>query len=464
MKTIIKLLFSFAFILLIIGCPKDDSTDVVTKPNLTVYTNPTDPLLLKAETSDGNTICYYGKKDRETGIAESLDAYSVLEFGETEETFVQLDDYGRTEQIYTPSGVVFNIEWVTDDEIRIEAISPDGDIQISIPFDLSDDPFKNSEPNQQTSFNSIRTEKETLISVLPLVEDVHQQKDIEGTQGNVSFNLQQCGYQVLNASITIRFNPNTVLNGQYGIMENMGNGQYNINTPVAFNYPNVDLKPLCSKLLNLLNVACAGQSGLSLMDKAAICGKISAEATAVFPNAVAAGVIAAACGTAFTASQIYCSFIHEDAGGGTSIDSWFCGELTEVFNNPPIEYQMKAYIKVPGVASVPTDWLPYSSNSSNSYTVTIPPKLRIANFKTEPADPKPNEGYTSSAIILCPSTEGTEVKISIVGTDGYTNSKTETIDVNSTIILYVPGAEAGVRDVITINCKDGPKKEISIVF
>ena len=191
MKTIIKLIFSLAFILLIMGCPKDDTgpSDEGT-PDVTLYTNPTDPILLKVETTNGDAITYYGEKDRETGVALSLDAYSVLALGETEETFVYLDEEGRTKQIYSPNGVVFNIEWVSETDIRIEAISPEGDIQVSIPINLEESE-KESEIVQHDNFTNIRKDKKTQLSITPIQSVDNNEKDVEETQGTVNFYVKQ---------------------------------------------------------------------------------------------------------------------------------------------------------------------------------------------------------------------------------------------------------------------------------
>jgi hypothetical protein len=47
-------------------------------------------------------------------------------------------------------------------------------------------------------------------------------------------------------------------------------------------------------------------------------------------------------------------------------------------------------------------------------------------------------------------TSGTPVTISIVGTDGYSNSNSATMKQSGTISLYVPGAKQGVQDLITV--------------
>ena len=459
MKKFIQLFFAIAIILLIMGCPKDDISEepLENLPELTLYTNPTDPLLLKAEYQDGVTVCYYGEKDRETGEALSIDAYSVLATGETEPTIVIVDEEGKTKQIFATNGVVFNIEWLSESEIRVEAISPEGDVQLSIPIDLTES-LKENDIVSENNFTNIRKDKKSQFSVTPVYNEEIYNKDLKETKGVVTFELKLCDYLVLDANIKIKFDPNTVLHSDYGIMENLGNGQYKLNTPLQDVVPPVNLKPLCDKFLYLLEVACQGQEMLTWANKVGICATITVEISKVFPNVVTAATIATACAGAFAASEFYCNFIHT-----TNVDKWVLEKITAICIQPPEQYKMRGYIKVPGIKGQTTNWIDYP-HGSNSWTITLNPKLIIANFKTVPKDPSPGQGYVASALILCPSAEGTEVKISVVGSDGYMNSYTTTITENSDISLYVPGAEAGVRDIITIKCTGGPKKEISIVF
>ena len=459
MKKFIQLFFAMVIILLIMGCPKDDISEdpIKSPPQMTLYTNPTDPLLLKAEYQDGATVCYYGEKDRETGEALSIDAYSVLAPGETEPTVVIVDEEGKTKQIFATNGVVFNLEWLSESEIRVEAISPEGDVEISIPIDLTGS-LKEKNIVSENNFTNIRKDKKCQFSVTPVYNEEIYNKDLKETKGCINFNIKLCDYFVLDASINLRFDPNTVLDSDYGVMKNLGNGDYKLNTPLQDVAPPVDLKPLCDNLLYLLDAACAGQEILTWADKAAICGTITVEITKVFPNVATAATIATACVGAFTASAFYCNFIHT-----AEVDKWVLEKITAICIQPPEQYKIKAYIKVPGIKAQTTNWFDCPPGY-NSWTITLNPKLRIVNFKTVPKDPSPGQGYVASALILCPLAEGTQVKISVVGTDGYMNSYTTTITENSDISLYVPGAEAGVRDIITIKCTDGPKKEISIVF
>ena len=53
--------------------------------------------------------------------------------------------------------------------------------------------------------------------------------------------------------------------------------------------------------------------------------------------------------------------------------------------------------------------------------------------------------------------------ISVVGTDGYSNSKEYDLTANAEISLTMPGGAEGVMDIITVSAM-GQQLQISIVF
>lgn len=92
----------------------------------------------------------------------------------------------------------------------------------------------------------------------------------------------------------------------------------------------------------------------------------------------------------------------------------------------------------------------------------------IDSFVLTPGYPAAGQKYEAKAIFHCIPT-GSQVTVSIIGTDGYKNSKTETITSPSgEAILWVPGAATGVYDVCTVNIvmPDGQEltMQASLVF
>jgi hypothetical protein len=80
-----------------------------------------------------------------------------------------------------------------------------------------------------------------------------------------------------------------------------------------------------------------------------------------------------------------------------------------------------------------------------------------------PPDPGPYQGVTVTATIF-PFIGGCQISFSIVGTDGYTNSETYETDANGQASFYIPGAEEGVHDIVTITASNGNTYTVTYTF
>lgn len=91
--------------------------------------------------------------------------------------------------------------------------------------------------------------------------------------------------------------------------------------------------------------------------------------------------------------------------------------------------------------------------------ISLGGSINIASFKFIPSTPSAGVNYVAVAGLRC-LPEDTFIQMSIIGTDGYTDSVYYTIpsdQQNYTTELHVSGAEEGVRDEcnITITLPDG---------
>jgi hypothetical protein len=75
--------------------------------------------------------------------------------------------------------------------------------------------------------------------------------------------------------------------------------------------------------------------------------------------------------------------------------------------------------------------------------------VEVVAFKTAPVDPAQFQGYVATVTIAC-ATPGTNVTLSIRGSDGYTDQVTFTLQGNSDLNFFVPGGAKGVVDVISV--------------
>ena len=115
-------------------------------------------------------------------------------------------------------------------------------------------------------------------------------------------------------------------------------------------------------------------------------------------------------------------------------------------------------------------WYEYGNLNPSPLYVDSGGDPAINAFKLEPSAPIHGEDYVATAYLSC-IPAGTLITMSIVGTDGYTDSQSQTVGTDSPHIdatSHVPGAESGVYDVCTVvvTPPGGPSltKTASLVF
>ena len=101
---------------------------------------------------------------------------------------------------------------------------------------------------------------------------------------------------------------------------------------------------------------------------------------------------------------------------------------------------------------------PGSSIVSTTFTIDDDRSLQITSLTVVPADPDPGQSYVVTVQYEC-YTSSTSVVMSIVGTDGYT----DTIHCSGgpACILNVPGAVALVQDTVTVRISDSSSPTIT---
>ena len=96
----------------------------------------------------------------------------------------------------------------------------------------------------------------------------------------------------------------------------------------------------------------------------------------------------------------------------------------------------------------------------------LPDTTSIEDFETDPFDPSPGSGYLVSVTVypcIPEGSDGVEVTVTVVGSDGYYDQRRQVISSPATLALNVLGAQANIRDFITIRVGD-MKKVIAVVF
>lgn len=102
-------------------------------PGFTLFTNPTDPLLLRARTPDGKLIEYFGLRDAE-GLTTSINSIKV-KFADDRLANLTFDAEGRLTQFAAPNGLIINFLWVSATRALVTAIAPSG-ARVNVPFEM----------------------------------------------------------------------------------------------------------------------------------------------------------------------------------------------------------------------------------------------------------------------------------------------------------------------------------------
>lgn len=90
-------------------------------------------------------------------------------------------------------------------------------------------------------------------------------------------------------------------------------------------------------------------------------------------------------------------------------------------------------------------------------------EVQFVSGSPSPSDPGPGEGVTVTATLVPPVAD-CSISFSIVGTDGYSNSATNTSNASGQATFYIPGGAAGVVDNVTITSINGKTYTVTYVF
>ncbi len=90
-------------------------------------------------------------------------------------------------------------------------------------------------------------------------------------------------------------------------------------------------------------------------------------------------------------------------------------------------------------------------------------EVQFVSGSPSPSDPGPGEGVTVTATLVPPVAD-CSISFSIVGTDGYSNSATNTSNASGQATFYIPGGAAGVVDNVTITSSNGKTYTVTYVF
>ena len=170
------------------------------------------------------------------------------------------------------------------------------------------------------------------------------------------------------------------------------------------------------------------------------------------------------CKTIFKAANYYCDKINAPIVSGV-IDkkkSELICELITDYTDNAIDFFRDTDVSLTPFAIFPAGHIvtgssktlslpPGSSVVSTTFTIDDGTSLQITSLTVVPADPDPGQNYVVTVRYEC-YTSSTSVVMSIVGTDGYTD--TTGCSGGPSCVLIVPGAAALVQDTVTVRISD----------
>lgn len=441
--------------------PKTSTPPEPEFPRFEIFTNSSDPLLIRLTEEDRTVVEFFGKKN-EDGIPSEMN-YIVVKNPEAETSVIHFNDEKKISCIYAHDGTIFDFNWVSDTKIRVHARSPDGELEVSFVTDLEEATEGSFYLN--TKYSAREKKNLEYPGYRPpsaaFTDDSISEHILKDSNENVVVTVKKCNEPWDHAVVVLDISEEQGEFNGYGVPQ--GNGQYGFIVPV-YKTEVADESKACEAASELFWDSCP-DIGVLLAARVMVCLLLGEAIDNMQGGHYGAGAeFAGRCIDYFANLAI----LESMCGDRSRLN---CNEIIPVPNRVSETYiEITPIVLADGKKIIGTPKTFSSSGPYENFSVDIPEELDITKFGTNPADPAPEQDYIASAEIICPSSSGTQVTLSIYGTDGYSDSSLVILSEKQTVSLYVPGAEEGVVDTLAITTEDattgeeGPSKSIIIVF
>lgn len=278
-------------------------------PRFTLFTNRTDPELVRAETANGEVVDYFGQKD-DKGIATALNIIRV-EDAQGRVTTYYLDDQERPALVYFSNGTIFKIRYLSDTSLVVTVISDNGLIETDIPVSAP-------APISPRDDSASRSSKKSLMN--------HGSRALKRAAAQIQFAqptstviVKHCGVPVNNANVIMEVKTSGGTNFKIpGYLT--GNGIYQVPIPTPDRTALLRAKQKCLAIAHFLDAACEALQHLGSLAPQ-ICPAI-AIGIALIPGAdVSAPAVFAACEQFTAGAELYCGL------GGPTFSEILCGRI-----------------------------------------------------------------------------------------------------------------------------------------
>ncbi|MBE6315121.1 MAG: hypothetical protein E7078_00540 [Bacteroidales bacterium] len=433
------------------------------KSPFTIISNIDDPEIVIWKMDSEEEIHFYGTKDS-NGYPLSINTV-VIENKIDGSSKITFDEQMRPTRIYTNVGIIYDFLWIDDFHGVLTGYDTESNTIVKIGFDRTkEDGIAGNELSLKSEKNKVR-DGEFSFSITPL--DI-----INISKENVPFRDASEGYQKCLVHVMecdSYFDPQDVYLSVYnakGHISNLhyynklGTGLFEFTIP-SDNYIVIDQTEgwinFWDKLNNLLGMVGGISQWLATTNTDIyVCGAISV-ALAVITDGATLPILDKFTAGCVALNKILACLSYLNTGGtdsGASVTGLLIEELKKANVTGRVYKGELTLEPVTNLAiSHPSTTLTPDQDKADLFIVDqgIP---EIQNFYLEPNAPAAYQGYNAYSTIHCAGV-GALVRMSIVGTDGYSKTEETRIwDTNVQVTMYVPGSYSGVHDVVTVELCD----------
>lgn len=442
----------------------ENDSGATTNTPLEVCLDVNNPLFACISTEENDFIQLYAEKDTE-GYPTVLKEM-IVELNDGSVSNIIYGDNGKPTLMIAPNGVKFILEWTSDTFATLTAIDPTTGDQINTYIDLLEENILETKAITNIAKprgGNLRMQIEPITSIV--------EKSLFTTRADISsgtipvrMNLKNCGSPAdATCYIDVIGDDGQNLSRSKGVR--VSQGVYEAQIPKSFfseYQKQYEAGRDCDKIIDFLNKVCEidGYTNGSVKTILKIIGARIATLPHIATKAIGAGIIL----IGDKGVDVYCDKV------APRLADMSCKLIKDaaIYNSTHVTL-------LPRVYAIPYDIFGQAVEVDlgigiiNDMEISWGGDPNISSFTLNPSAPMEGVSYVAIAELRCiPS--GSTIQMSIVGTDGYTDSISQVTNESKsfTATLDVPGAASGVYDecTITITTPDGKTytKTASLIF
>ena len=423
--------------------------------------NPSDPEFIKLVTLEGDIIKVFGERDNQ-GFPNVIRQIN-FEHKNGEKYFLSFGTNGKMVSAIADNGTVFQYEWISNSKIAVNIIASDGINQVNTEIDLAGLNKEKSASVQRIASAVPRHQREECFELefTPFEFNdatepiILKSASNYGTTHNLL--LTSCGAPTFAEISRVNLydqSGSVLLKELYA--KPIAKGQYSITVPSG-SAPSLNPQNAAKKLASVLAMYCDAiglTGGNEMLASSQFCAALSLGLAKTGVGITMAPKALIACEGIAKSMVIYCKYFGQTAGIGAPsiLDKIVESEYLEDIK---LTGNMRLHVVINALPNNITKAFTIAEGTQQTLKAEISEnaKPNITSLVLSPSSPSADQDYTVSVSVFCMPV-GTKVTMDMVGTDGWTENKTFTItnasQSSGSFSMTVPGAETGVKDIITV--------------